>query len=192
MVKKEVLREIDRVIKSVWLREIKRDYLNGALLYEDSLKCGIYYHLRKKLDRLFRENHLRMYGEYTFPDLKYRADLVIAEIAEDWQQSDSLKASVTDIAAIFELKYTAGTDRATEAWVKKDLEKFKRCLRSGNMDCQFYFGVIYEVECSALSWIDKRGVSPGRWGSGRLTELAAGLINGKMTFEVNSYNGLNE
>ena len=190
MVSKEVLTEIDRVIKEVWVKDIKKDYLNGALLREDSLKCGLYYHLRRRLDKLLRENNLRIFGEYTFPELKYRADLVIVEIGENWQDG-YLKDAVTEIVAIFELKFTFGIDRATDEWVRADLRKFKGYLQSGNVDCQFYFGVIYEEECSVLTWIDRRSIAPGKWGNGRVTELDAGLINGEMVFEVNSYNGLN-
>lgn len=191
MVKYEVLAEIDKAIKSVWLEDIRRDYFNGALLYEDSLKCSLYYHLRKKLDRLLRANHLRLYGEYTFPDLKYRADLVIAEIDREWDINQRLKSAVTDIAAVIELKYTGGADSATDKWVRSDLRKFKRYCQDGKIDCQFYFGIIYEVECSALTWVDGRSVAPGTWGHGRVTELDAGFIGGRMTFEVHSYNGMN-
>lgn len=74
MISKEIIAEIDRVIKSVWVRNIRQDYMNGMLLYEDSLKCALYYHLRKRLEKLLRDNHLRIYGEFTFPALKYRAD----------------------------------------------------------------------------------------------------------------------
>ena len=190
MVKRAVLAEIDREIKSVWLHEIQRDYGNGALLYEDSLKCGLYHHLRNRLDPLLQANHLRIYGEYTFPDLKCRADLVIAEIDEAWETRRYLKSAVTQIVAVIELKYTASADAATEAWIRSDLRKFKRYFQEGNLDCQFYFGVIYEVECSTLNWVDGRSVAPGTWGHGRVTELDAGYIDGKMSFEVHSYNGV--
>lgn len=192
MIAKEVMTEIDRVIKSVWVKDIRRDYMNGTLLYEDSLKCALNYHLRKRLDKLFRDNHLRLYGEYTFPGLKFRADLVIAEIDEAWDISRSLKESVTDIAAIIELKYTNGAESSTDGWIRNDLQKFKRNFQTGGYDCQFYFGVIYEVECSSLSWVDGRSVACGTWGYGRVTELDAGYINGTMMFEVNSHNGMNE
>ena len=187
MVKYEVLAEIDKTIQSVWMKDIKRDYFNGALLYEDSLKCSLYYHLRKNLDCLFRANHLRLYSEYTFPDLKYRADLVVAEIDKAWDISQRLKSAVTNIVTIVELKFTGGVDSATDEWIRSDLRKFKRYFQDGNIDCQFYFGIIYEEECSALTWVDGRSVATGKWGHGRVTELDAGLIDGRMSFEVHSY-----
>ena len=191
MVSKEIISEIDHAIKEVWVKDIKKDYIHGVLLYEDSLKCSLYHHLRQRLEKLLSKNNLRIFAEYTFPNLKYRADLVIVKLSNNWKDV-FLKDAVTEIVAIFELKYTSGIDRATDEWVKADLRKFKHYLQEGNVDCQFYFGVIYEEECSTLTWIDRRSIAPGKWGAGRVTELDAGLINGTMIFEVNSYNGLNE
>lgn len=190
MASQKVITEIDRIIKSVWVKEIKRDYYNGALLYEDSLKCSLYFHLRKKLDRILKENNLRIFSEFTFPGLKYRADLVIVEIDPDWLVKDQyLKSAVISYVAIIELKFTGGSDLATERWIREDFHKFKRYFQEGELDCQFYFAIIYEVECSCLNWLDKR--STKKWANGRVTELDAGRIDGKMEFEVNSYNGLN-
>ena len=188
MIGKEVIAEIDRVIKTVWVKNIKQDYMNGLLLHEDSLKCALYYHLRKRMEKLLHENHLRIYGEFIFPALKYRADLVIAEVDDEWDINRKLKESVKDIVAIIELKYTDGVDSSADVWIKNDLRKFKRYFQTGGYDCQFYFGIIYEVECSSLAWVDGRSVARGTWGYGRVTELDAGFINSRMTFEVNSYN----
>lgn len=49
--------------------------------------------------------------------------------------------------------------------------------------------MIYETECWWLHWFDKR--STNNWANGRLTELNAGYLDGKMHFEVNSYNNWN-
>lgn len=191
MVSQDVITEIDRIIKSVWVKEIKRDYRNGALLYEDSLKCSLYFHLRKKLDKILKENNLRIFSEFTFPGLKYRADLVIVEIDPDWWEKDQfLRSSILSYVAIIELKYTDGVDLATENWIKADFRKFKRYFQEGGLDCQFYFAIVYEAECSCLNWLDKR--STKKWANGRVTELDSGWIDGTMLFEVNSYNGLNE
>ena len=128
MIKKRVMKEIDRSIKTIWKKDIRKDYLEEYLLREDSLKCAMYYHLRKKLDKLLRENHLRIYPEYYFKELKYRADIAIVEIDEEMEYSWLGKA-VTDVIALFELKCTGGADDATINWIKNDIWKFKDYLR---------------------------------------------------------------
>ena len=190
MVSEEVLVQIDREIKLCWKNSIKKDYWDGYLLKEDSLKCALYFHLRRKLDKVLRENSLRIYPEYYISELKYRADIVIVQIDEQ-KEYKWLKDSVTDVVALFELKYVGARDDATLEWVKSDLWKFKEYINvAGLNDCQFYFSVIYENECSSLNWLDAR--STNNWAKGRVTELNAGVLGDEMTFEVNSYNDLNE
>ena len=190
MVSEEVLVQIDREIKLCWKKSIRKDYWDGYLLKEDSLKCALYFHLRRKLDKVLRENSLRIYPEYYISELKYRADIVIVQIDEQ-KEYKWLKDSVTDVVALFELKYVGARDDATLEWVKSDLWKFKEYINVvGLNDCQFYFSVIYENECSSLNWLDAR--STNNWAKGRVTELNAGVLGDEMTFEVNSYNNLNE
>lgn len=190
MVSEEVLVQIDREIKLSWKKSIKKDYWDGYLLKEDSLKCALYFHLRRKLDKVLRENSLRIYTEYYISELKYRADIVIVQIDEQ-KEYKWLKDSVTDVVALFELKYVGARDDATLEWVKSDLWKFKEYINAAGLnDCQFYFSVIYENECSSLNWLDAR--STNNWAKGRVTELNAGVLGDEMTFEVNSYNDLNE
>jgi len=187
MVKKAVKVEIDRVIKDVWLHEICEDYGTGQLLREASLQCSFYHHLRSKMAPLLARNSLAIYPEFYFPSLKYRADLAIVEM--DFAAGDGyLSQRVTDIAAIIELKYDGGNAATTETYIKSDMPKMKEYVRTLPFDCQYYFGVIYETECVWLHWFDKR--STNNWARGRLTELNAGLLNGLMFFEINSYNEL--
>ena len=47
MIKKCVQKEIDRVIKETWMKNIQADYHNEYMLKEDSLKCCFYYQDRK-------------------------------------------------------------------------------------------------------------------------------------------------
>lgn len=186
MLSQEVINTIDRVIKEIWITNVSKDYSNWYMLKEDSLKCCIYYHLRNQLDPLLRENNLRIYPEFYFSDLSYRADLAIVQIDPD-DEEEYLANSVTDIVAIIEIKYTSSTSNSTTAWVKKDIAKIKNYIQSGKLlNCQFYFAVIYEVECTSLHWMDNN------WASGYVTELDAGYINDEMQFEVNSYNGMNK
>ena len=105
MIKKRVMKEIDRSIKTIWKKDIQKDYLEEYLLREDSLKCAMYYHLRKKLDKLLRENHLRIYPEYYFKELKYRADIAIVEINDEMEYSwlgEQLKDDIHNMAAKYQ------------------------------------------------------------------------------------------
>lgn len=190
MLKAEVLKEIDRTVKQCWITNIVKDYKDEYLFREDALKCALYYHLRRKLDRILRENSLRIYPEYKFDKINYRADLVIAQIDENKDYS-WLGEAVSDVVAIFELKFTGGKDSATRNWIKNDLWKFKNYMNyEGLKSCQFYFASIYESEWPRLNWLDAR--STNHWAKGRVTELNAGLINDEMVFEIHSYNGWNE
>lgn len=189
MLPQEVLNQIDRVIKETWIHKISKDYADWYMLKEDSLKCCMYYHLRSQLDDLLREHNLRIYPEFYFGDLAYFADLAIVQVDPD-SEEEYLTNAVTDIIAIIELKYTAGTADRTATWVKKDVAKMKDYIQTGKLSCRFYFAVIYEVECSSLRWMDRR--STNNWASGYVTELDAGYINDEMRFEVNAYNGMNE
>lgn len=187
MVRKSVKKEIDKAIKEIWLNEICSDYANGLLIREASLQCSLYHHLQNRLSEQLRNNHLAIYPEFHFSELGYRADLVIAEM--DFSIESELKKRMTDIAAIIELKYDGGNAMTTEEYIKTDMPKLKNYVQTLNYDCQYYFGVIYEADCSWLSWFDKR--STNNWANGRLTELNAGWLDDLMYFEVNSYNNMN-
>lgn len=190
MVSREILAEIDYVMKDVWVKNIKADYFNDAMINEDCLKVCMYYHLRRRLARIMQENNLRIFTEYYICDLKYRADMVIAQVETDSKENtlaDSIKPD--NMVALIELKFTCSADSATEQWVRHDIQKLKEYKQYGMTDCLFYLAVIYEVPCLWLSWMDKR--STNNWARGYVTELNAGFIDGKMEFEVNSYNELN-
>jgi hypothetical protein len=190
MKNEEITYEIDRIIKDVWMKNIKDDYFNDCMINEDCLKICMYYHLRRRLSGILRKNNLRIFTEYNINDLKYRADMVIAEVDPDFQEntlSDSVKPM--NLLALIELKFTGGSDMATEQWIRHDLKKLKDYRQYGMEQCLFYFAVVYESPCSSLNWLDKR--STNNWAKGCVTELNAGLINDKMVFKVNSYNGLN-
>ena len=188
MVKSDVLKEIDKSIKDIWLTDVCNDYGNGLLLKEASLQCCMYHHLQNRLGTLLKENHLYIYPEFYFSKLKYRADLAIVEMDMSLQK-DWLAEKMTDIAAIIELKYVSGNALSTSEYIKTDIPKLKNYIQSLNYNCQYYFGVIYETECEWLHWLDKR--SSNHWANGRLTELNAGYLDENMYFEINSYNNMN-
>ncbi len=190
MVKKSVIKEIDKTIKEIWRDNIRKDYRNDYLDKEDTLKCDLYYHMRRKLDKLMRDNNLRIYTEHVFSEPRYRADIVIVEIDPDLNYN-RLDDAVVSVVALFELKFTSGYDDRTAEWVKNDFWKFKDYLNIGGLsECQFYFATVYEVECEWLHWLDAR--STNNWAAGRVTELDSGYIDGEMLFEVHSYNGMNK
>ena len=144
------------------------------------------YHLRRKLAGMLKENDLRIYTEKYFSGIKKKPDIIIAKIREDYVE-DSLYASIReeDVAALLELKFTSDTALSTANWMKDDVWKLKEYVQSSKLQCPLYFAVIYEVECSRLSWLDGR--STNHWAAGRVTELDAGWIGGKMEFEINTY-----
>lgn len=187
MVTKTVRREIDRAIKTVWLKEICEDYGSGRLLREASLQCSLYYHLRSHLEQLLIENDLFIYPEFYIPELKYRADMGIVQV--NLSENGSLYDRVTDVAAIIELKLEGGLSQGTLDVIKADLQKMRQYAKQIGENCQCYFGVIYQSECEWLYWLDRR--STEHWANGRMTELNAGKLDGVMTFEVNSYNQMN-
>lgn len=187
MIAKSVQRTIDRAIKMIWLNEICEDYGNGSLLREASLQSSLYHHLRAHLEDVLKANDLFIYPEFYIPELKYRADMAIVQM--DLSADGALYQRVSDIAAIVELKYEGGTAQGTLDVIKADLQKMRQYARRMSVDCQFYFGVIYETECAWLHWLDRR--STEHWANGCMTELNAGYLDGIMSFEVNSYNHMN-
>ncbi len=184
MIKKAVCKEIDKAIKNIWLSEICKEYGEGQFLLEASLQCSLYHHLQNYLKPLLEKNHLYIYPEFYFKELRYYADIAICEMdmsLETYYLHDRL----TDVAAIIELKYGGSSD-----YIKTDIPKFKTYVQSLDYDCQYYFGAIDEkTERGHLNWLDRR--STNNWASGRFTELNAGYLNGSMYFEVNSYNQMN-
>ena len=188
MIKKSVRKEIDKVIKNVWLNNVCGDYGSGLLIKEASLQCSLYHHLQNELTVILKENDLYIYPEFYFKDLKYYADLAIVEMDMN-SEKPWLSERLTDIAAIMELKFDGGNAVSTSDYIKSDIPKMKEYFRNLAYDCQYYFGVIYETECKWLNWLDKR--STNNWARGCVTELNAGYLDGTMYFEVNSYNNMN-
>ena len=184
MIKRSVIKEIDKVIKNIWLNEICSEYGNGFYLVESGIQCSLYHHLRNKLEMMLTDNNLIVYPEFYFSDLKYFADIAICQMdmsLDTCRLSDKL----IDIAAIVELKYGGSQD-----YIKSDIPKLKNYVQSLGYDCQYYFGVIDNTtQRNKLNWLDKR--STNNWAYGCFTELNAGWLGDEMCFEVNSYNNLN-
>lgn len=125
-----------------WKTNIQKDYWEEYLLREDALKCAMYYHLRRRLATVLKENSLRIYPEFYFAELRYKADLVIVHIDEKMEYG-WLGEAVTEVAALLELKFTGGTDVAIVNRIKNDVRKFKEYRKvAGLEDCQFYLAAI--------------------------------------------------
>jgi len=158
MISDSVILEMDRVIKSIWENEIYKDYQKYYLLREDSVKCALYFHIRKKLDKLLKENNLRIYPEFYIKKLKYRPDIVIAEIDPDLEMSN-LKDCVISVPVIIEIKLEGRNSRGTYEVIMKDINKAKTYLKTLSDKSQCYLAIIYESECSTLNWMNKKATN---------------------------------
>ena len=186
MIKKSVEKEIDRVIKDIWNKNIPKDFKSGYIINEDCLKMSLCYHLRRRLASLLNDNNLRIYTEKYFSGIKKKPDIIIAQMRDEYSENtlyDSIREE--DVVALFELKFISETAKSTADWVKADLQKLKVYVQKSDLQCPLYFVVIYEVECEYLNWFDGRRTK--NWAAGKVTELDAGWIDGKMQYEIYSY-----
>ncbi len=176
--KETLITQIDYEIKNIWKKNIATDYNEDFLLLEDCLKCSFYYHLRRKLSKLLTQNDIRIFTEYHVPNTNKRADIAIVHV-DFYSDDHHLKHRVDDILAIIELKYDGGNTLATQRWIKSDIAKMKSYIKEDKIPCQYYLAVIYETECFATNWLDRRSV----WANDYFTELSAALIDEEMVFE---------
>ena len=91
---------------------------------------------------------------------------------------------VTDVVAIFELKFDYSPSENTRNVIRSDVEKLKRYLDSG-IKGKYYFSCIYENSKELADWFNESDVES--WGKGIVTELSAALEDGFMEFEVKDY-----
>lgn len=97
--------DIDSIIKKVWTEKVKPDYDTKFLLYEDSLKNSLYYHIRSGLENYRALNgNLRIYTEYKLPCGR-RADIAIVSVDLVKANTTHLKDCVLNIEALIEIKY---------------------------------------------------------------------------------------
>ena len=55
MIKKSVRKLIDETIKTIWIKNIPRDFDEGYIINEDCLKISFCYHLRRKAVKFMNE-----------------------------------------------------------------------------------------------------------------------------------------
>ena len=190
MAKKSVIKRIDRIIKEVWLNNLKKDYESCHLFKEDTLKSSLYFHVRRKLGTKFLdENNLRIFTEFSdggIGELGYRADIAIIEIGSD--KDIYIGYNIKSVIAIIELKF-GGSD-TPDGYFYDDVTKIKNYVQNLKWDCQYYLGFISEKEYCYPFWLDGRQTN--NWANGKLTVLSANLSGGRMKFYMQSCNALNK
>lgn len=164
----DVIQIIDETIASIWEYEIKADYESGWLLKEDTLKNALYFHIRSKLGKLFDENDIRIFTEFTdwkFKRSGYRPDMVIARVnidSDDYYWGNA----VTKCLAVIELKYKAGFGSSEEIYA--DYDKLRYYVETLGVDSKLYMATIWECEDDETAWAED-----AEWAKGRVTELNA-------------------
>ena len=169
----DVIQVVDEAIVSIWQHEIKADYEAGWLLKEDTLKNALYFHLRSKLGKLFDENDIRIFTEFTdwkFKHSGYRPDMVIARVNTDSDESYWGDA-VTNCLAIIELKYKTGFNASEEIYA--DYDKLRYYVEALGIDSKLYMATIWEYEDDETAWAEDAD-----WLRNRVTELNASYKRG--------------
>ncbi|ADY55477.1 hypothetical protein Sgly_1156 [Syntrophobotulus glycolicus DSM 8271] len=194
---KEIMKQIDVAIKSIWLNEIPKDYAGKYLMKEDSLKSAFYHHLRSSsLAEILDENDLRIFTEFNDADIKksrFCVDMAIVKVPKHFTGYMGEAIKEEDILAIIEFKYKAARQAGIDAGFY-DVEKLKHLIQQDRYrNCQYYLCGIYEswFDTSELTFLGKKQTN--NWANGCVTELTACYINGfeDLRFFNVSYNNLN-
>ena len=169
----DVIQAIDEAIISIWKHEIKADYEAGWLLKEDTLKNTLYFHLRNRLGKLFDENDIRIFTEFTDCEFKqsgYRPDMVIAKVNTD-SDTNYWGDAVTKCLAVIEMKYKTGFTASEEIYA--DFDKLRYYVETLGIDSKLYMATIWEYEDDETAW-----AKDADWLKGRVTELNASYKRG--------------
>jgi len=157
-----LIETIDKTIKELWLEDIALDYSSHRLLKEDCLKNSFYYHLRRRLgDEFLDDNNLQIFTEFNDGPLHgtgKRADIAIVKLMPEGEDGypGHLRNYIEDVVAIIELKHKNGQSATEEIY--KDFQKLKDYIQKDKIDCQYYEGVIHEVQ-----WEEKAGIEYNFW-----------------------------
>lgn len=165
----EVIQMLDEALESIWENEIKADYEGGWLLKEDTLKNAMYFHLRNRLGKLFDENDIRIFTEFTdykFKHSGYRPDMVIAKVNLD-SNASYWGDAVTECLAVIELKYKTGFTASEEIYA--DYDKLQYYVEKLGVGSKLYMATIWEYEDDESAWAEE----DSSWINGRVTELNA-------------------
>ena len=181
----QIINCIDATIQKIWENEIKKDYNNGWLLKEDTLKNAFYFHLRKKLGNFFEENDIRIFTEFTdekFKGTGRRPDMVIAKVDFDKDVS-YFGDSVTECLAVIEFKYKSGFTASNDIY--EDYKKMRWYANKLKAEGNLYMATIWECEDDETAWENENN----KWAIGKLVELNASYVRGtkEMRFYVKSH-----
>lgn len=173
---------IDKTLKEIWKNEIKSDYDDGWLLKEDTLKNSLYHHLRTKLGKVFDENNIRIFTEFTddkFKGKHKRPDIVIAKVPKE-QKSCYWGDDVENCLAVIEIKFKSNFQSSEDIYA--DYDKLKYYKTELGVDCKLYMATIWEYEDDETNWARKNAA----WAKNTLTELNASYESesGDMRFYV--------
>lgn len=171
----EITEEIHRALLAIWQEEISIDYDSGWLLKEDTLKNALYFHLRKRLEKMFDDNDIRIITEFTdgeFVRSGFRPDMVIARVDMD-STARYWGNAVTKCLAVIEIKYKNGF--AANKCIYADYEKLKKYIEVLGSTVRLYMATIWECEDDPTPWLDK----DAPWAKGRVTELNASYARGE-------------
>lgn len=190
----QIMKLIDRTIKEIWVKEIKNDINNMYILYEDTLKNALYYHLRKRLDTVLNDYNIRIFTEFHDGKLHnkgVKADIAIVKINDI--ECEHLKQKISKIYSIIELKYKR-PNVPIDCFIE-DVKKMMEYIKDEELEeCQFYLGFIHEAKFDnkSISWLQSK--EQEKLANGRLTELSACYYTGfdDMIYTILSYNNLNK
>lgn len=174
----EIIEKINLTIKRIWKYDISKDYNNGWLLKEDTLKNAFYFHLRRHLGKFFDENNIRVYTEFSddkFKGTHCRPDMVIAKVNYNEEELDYI--------AVIEFKYKKGFTASNDIYA--DFKKLRKYANNFHIGCKLYMATIWEYEDDETSWEPEKN----KWAKDKLVELNASYKSStyKMRFYIKEH-----
>lgn len=159
---------IDSAIKTVWEKDIQKDYTNNFLLKEDTLKNAFYHHLRVRLgERFLLDNDIRIYTEFKFGNQKI--DLAVVEIDPNKTSRVQLSNCVKRIISVIEMKYKS--KEVNELCFDKDIIKILKFIDVMDNETMFYTAFLREKSFKpeeVTHWLPDKDIEKAK---GRVTEL---------------------
>ncbi|MBI5555795.1 MAG: hypothetical protein HY920_08105 [Elusimicrobia bacterium] len=137
---------IAKIIRTVWEKDIQKDYNKSYFLLEDSLKNSFYFHLRRRIkDALLEDNCIRIYPEYYLRKNKKRVDIALVKVNEyDIERGNKhLRDCVRQVLAIIEFKYKSKTVK--DSLILEDIDKLEKYYRN-NKESILFFAFVHEFE----------------------------------------------
>ena len=167
-------KKFKKAVEKVWRTKIRKDYNKRFLFREDSLKSRLFHHLSTELgDDFFLKGKVRMFTEYTLPDVKMniqnaRADIVLVDISN----TDGFQG---EVLAVIEIKYKI-SNVGTGNSIREDYEKMSKYHGESSLkNADLYMATVnsgVDDEDSGESWIDHPTSNNGYlWDNKPFTEL---------------------